>query len=140
MHHHSPQLPDKPSLRNQRKKFSWKERGASFRYAYDGLAALFRTEHNAWVHAGLTITALLLSIVLTISKMEWLLLIIAITLVWVTEIINTAIEKTMDFISKEKHPQIKLVKDLAAAAVLLSAVAALLTGTIIFLPKLMTYV
>src|SRR5829696_8692048 len=140
MHHHSPQLPDKPSLRNQRKKFSWKERGASFRYAYDGLVALFRTEHNAWIHGGLTIAAVLLSIVLRISRTEWLLLILAMTFVWITEILNTAIEKSMDFISTEKHPQIKLVKDLAAAAVLLSAIAALLVGTIIFVPKLLSYV
>ncbi|HEY0039290.1 MAG TPA: diacylglycerol kinase family protein, partial [Flavisolibacter sp.] len=102
--------------------------------------ALFRTEHNAWIHGGLTALALLLSIVLHISKTEWMLLIIIISFVWMAEIINTAIEKTMDFISLEKHPQIKLVKDLAAAAVLVSAVAALLIGTIIFLPKLITHV
>ena len=62
------------------------------------------------------------------------------TLVWMAEIINTAIEKSMDFISKEKHPQIALVKDLAAAAVLISAVAAFAIGIIIFLPKLINYV
>jgi diacylglycerol kinase len=120
--------------------FSWKARGASFRYASHGLVALFRTEHNAWIHSGLTIAALLLSVCLHITKTEWMILILTISFVFVTEIINTAIEKTMDFISTEKHPQIKLVKDLAAAAVLLSAVAALSIGTIIFLPKLITYV
>ena len=120
--------------------FTWKARGASFSYAFNGFIALFRTEHNAWIHGGLTALALLLSIVLHISKTEWMLLIIIISFVWMAEIINTAIEKTMDFISLEKHPQIKLVKDLAAAAVLVSAVAALLIGTIIFLPKLITHV
>ena len=121
-------------------KFSWKARGASFRYAYHGLVAFFRTEHNAWIHGGLTIAALLLSICLHISKTEWIIIVLTITSVWITEIMNTAIEKTMDFISTEKHPQIKLVKDLAAAAVLVSAVAALVIGTIIFLPKLLLYV
>jgi len=121
-------------------RFSWKERGDSFRYAYHGLVALFRTEHNAWIHGVFTAAALLLSIYLQINKLEWTMIILAMALVWITEIINTAIEKTMDFISTEKHPQIKLVKDLAAAAVLLSAVAALSIGTIIFLPKLLHHV
>ncbi|HEX8315331.1 MAG TPA: diacylglycerol kinase family protein [Flavisolibacter sp.] len=122
------------------KRFSWKERGASFRYAYHGIDTLFRTEHNAWIHSGFTIAALLLSLLLKINKTEGLVLILAISFVWTMEIINTAIEKMADFISTEKHPQIKLVKDLAAAAVLVSAVAALLIGTIIFLPKLLLYV
>jgi diacylglycerol kinase (ATP) len=122
------------------KSFNWRERGASFRYAWQGVVALFRTEHNAWVHGGLTIAALLLSFYLRISTIEWLVVILSILIVWVTEIINTAIEKAMDFISPEIHPQIKLVKDLAAAAVLVSAVATLLIGTIIFLPKLIHHV
>ena len=123
-----------------RPKFSWKQRAASFGFAWQGIKALFRTEHNAWIHAGLTIAAILLSVALKISTTELIVLILAMALVWITEIINTAIEKTMDFISLEKHPQIKLVKDLAAAAVFISAVAALAIGTIIFLPKLLHYV
>lgn len=126
-----------PSVKN---RFSWKERSASFRYAYHGLVALFRTEHNAWIHGGITIAALLLSLFLQVSKTEWIVLILTITMVWTIEIINTAIEKAMDFITTEKHPQIKLVKDLAAAAVLVSAVAAFIIGIIIFLPKLFSHV
>lgn len=122
------------------KPFSWKGRSASFTYAFNGIVAFFRTEHNARIHGGLTVLALLLSIILKISKTEFILLVLAMTLVWITEIINTAIEKTMDFISTEKHPQIGLIKDLAAAAVLISAVAALLIGTLIFLPKLLNHV
>lgn len=117
--------------------FSWKERASSFGFAINGIIALFRTEHNAWIHGGLTIAALFLSFLLKISKTEFIVLLLAITLVWMAEIINTAIEKSMDFISTEKHPQIGLVKDLSAAAVLISAVAAFVIGTIIFLPKLL---
>lgn len=122
------------------KPFSWKARLHSFRYAFQGLAALFRTEHNAWIHGFCTVAAMVLSAILNVSKTEAILLLLAMTLVWTMEIINTAIEKTMDFISTEKHPQIKLVKDLAAAAVLVSAVAAFVTGTFIFLPKFLQYV
>ena len=127
-------------LDNSGKRFSWRKRIHSIRYAINGLAAFFKTEHNAWIHAGLTLAALALSAFLSISKTEFILLLLAMTSVWTLEIINTAIEKTIDFVSSEKHPQIKLVKDLAAAAVLVSAVAAFVIGTLIFLPKLLIYV
>ncbi len=120
----------------EQRKFSWKERGNSFGYAWDGIKAVLRTEHNTWIHLALTLMAIVLGIVLKISAGEFTALIIVMTMVWTAEIFNTAIEKTMDFISKEKHPQIKLVKDLAAAAVLLTALAALAVGAIIFIPKL----
>ena len=120
----------------ERKKFSWKERGNSFTYAWDGIKAVFRTEHNTWIHLALTVVALLLGFILKISRGEFLVLLIVMTMVWTAEIFNTALEKTMDFISKEKHPQIKLVKDLAAGAVLLTPLSALVVGAIIFIPKL----
>ena len=126
--------------RKPTKQFSWQERATSFRYAWQGILALFQTEHNARIHAVLTLVVFILAALLHISKTEFILLLLSMALVWTMEIINTAIEKTMDFISTEKHPQIKLVKDLAAAAVLVSAVAAFVTGTIIFLPKLILYV
>lgn len=120
-------------------RFSWKARGLSFRYAFEGIKALFRTEHNARIHGVASIAVGIMCLLLPISSTELILLVLSMTLVWLTEIINTAIEKTMDFISLEKHPQIKLVKDLAAAAVLIAAVAAFIIGTIIFLPKLIHY-
>lgn len=116
--------------------FSWKKRMNSFTYAWDGLRALFGTEHNAWIHAGLTVLVLALSVVFNISGMEWCLVIIVTSAVWITEIINTAIEKMMDHITPERHPLVKLVKDLSAAAVLIAAAAAVITGCIIFIPKI----
>lgn len=122
------------------KKFSWRERGNSFGFAFAGLKALFRTEHNAWIHAGLTVVVILLSVLLGVSHAETAVLILAMGFVWAAEIFNTAIEKLADHLTTERHPQIKLVKDLAAAAVLVSALAALLVGLLIFLPKLLLYV
>jgi diacylglycerol kinase len=119
-----------------RKNFSWKERGNSFGYAWQGINALFRTEHNAWIHAAVTVAVVVAAISLKVSRVEAALLLMAIAFVFVTEILNTAIEKAMDFISIEKHPQIGLVKDLAAAAVLIAAIAAVVIGGIIFFPKL----
>lgn len=124
----------------ERKRFSWKERGSSFGYAWQGIKALFRTEHNARIHAGITVAVVIASILFKVSRGEAALLVLTIAFVFVTEISNTALEKAMDFISIEKHPQIKLVKDLAAAAVLIAAGAAIVIGALIFLPKLLVYV
>jgi len=121
---------------NYESRFSWSARLKSFTYAGQGLQALFRTEHNAWIHFVLTVAALVAAFVLNISRGEWLALIIAFGLVWMAELFNTCIEKTMDFLSEEKHPQIKVIKDMAAAAVLIAALVAFFVGLIIFLPRL----
>ena len=119
-----------------KKHFSVKERLTSFTYAWAGIKQAFATEHNTWIHLSLTIMAVIGAVILKINKMEWMALIIVIAMVWMAELFNTAMEKAMDFISIEKHPQIKLVKDMAAAAVLVAAVAAIIIGLLIFIPKL----
>lgn len=116
--------------------FSVRARAKSFTHAWAGFKALLATEHNAYIHLGLTLAALALGCVLPLSAVESMLLLFAIALVWMAELFNTAIEKTADFISTERHPQIKLVKDLSAAAVLVAAVIALVVGCLIFIPKL----
>ncbi len=117
------------------KKFSLRQRANSFVYAFNGLKAVFATEHNMWIHFAFTLVAIVLGFVKQISETEWLVLVMIIALVWMTELLNTAIEKAMDFISTETHPQIKLVKDIAAAAVLVTALAAVIIGGLIFIPK-----
>jgi len=122
------------------KPFSWKSRFKSSLYAWSGLKALMRTEHNAWIHLGATIAVVLLSIEFSISSTEAIALIIVAALVWMGELFNTAIEKSIDFVSTGIHPQIKTIKDLSAAAVLIAAIAAVLVGLIIFIPKILIYV
>ena len=119
-----------------RKPFSFKERYNSFGYAWQGIKALFRTEHNAWIHTAIAVAVSIAAIILKVSRTEAIVLISTIAFVFVTEILNTAIEKLADFVSLQKHPQIGLVKDLAAAAVLIAAISAVIIGTIIFYPKL----
>lgn len=124
-------------MQKEKQTFSWKARAKSFTYAWDGFRALMRTEHNAYIHLGLSVAVIVLGFFMNISRAEFLSLVIVIAMVLVAEIFNTAIEKSMDFISTEKNPQIKLVKDLAAAAVLLSAIAAVIVGCIIFIPRML---
>ena len=117
------------------KKFSFRDRLKSFVYAWAGIKAVLRTEHNTWIHLGLTILSIVLGFVMLISRVEFLALIAVIAMVWVTELFNTCIEKIMDLVSIEKHPRVKIIKDMAAAAVLVAAIAAIVTGAIIFIPK-----
>lgn len=117
-------------------KFSWRARGQSFRYAYNGLARFFLEEHNALLHLLATAGVGLLILYFRVRGGELIALLLVTSLVWVTELLNTALEKTMDLLHPARHPQVKYIKDLAAAAVLISAVAALVTGALIFIPKI----
>jgi diacylglycerol kinase len=116
--------------------FSWHSRFKSFVYAWDGMKQFLKTEHNARIHLVITAIVIVASLFLKVSAYDAMALIIVMALVWITELLNTALEKAMDFISNEKHPQIKWVKDLAAAAVLIAAIAAVLVGCFVFIPKL----
>ena len=118
------------------KKFSIIDRIKSFRYAFSGLRVLFKEEHNARVHLVVTFVVIMLGAFFGLSLTEWVVIILTIGFVFVTEILNTAIEHIADFISPQQDVRIKRIKDLGAAAVLLSAITAVVVGVIIFLPKL----
>ncbi len=107
---------------------------SSFGYAIRGIGSLIRQEPNAMIHAVATAAAIALGFVRHISRVEWITLIVVITLVWMAEALNTCVEMLCDLWCKgEYHPQVKRIKDIAAAAVLLSAICAAVTGAIIFL-------
>lgn len=118
--------------------FSWKARLKSFVYAWEGIVSFFRREHNAQIHLAVTFLVFVLSVTLGVNKWEAIAVVFSIAFVWIAEMFNTAIEKTMDFVSVEKHPQIKLIKDISAGAVLIAAIAAVIVGCFIFIPKLMS--
>lgn len=113
-----------------------KGRLKSIRYALDGVVAFFRSEPNAVIHLVATVLVIILSVVVKLQQAELLTIVIVTGLVWMAELFNTAIEKIMDFISPDKHPAIRFIKDISAAGVLISALVALVAGGIIFLPKL----
>ena len=108
----------------------------SFGPAFQGLFYMLKNEKNTWVHLLATIFAFALAIVLKISVTEWLFIISAIFLVWIAEFINTAIENTLDFITKEHHLEIKIIKDISAGFVLMAAFYSVVCASIIFLPYL----
>lgn len=109
----------------------------SFRYAAAGIGSFFQREHNAWLHFMATVAVITLASLAHISRSELLALVFAIGLVWIAEIFNTCIERVMDFVSSQHHPQVRFIKDLAAGGVLVAASIALVVGAIVFIPKIM---
>jgi diacylglycerol kinase (ATP) len=116
-------------------KFSVQNRLKAVGFAFEGVIYFFKKEHNAWIHAASAIMVLAAAYMAHVSAMELIAILLAIGLVWVAEIINTSIEEIMDHLSPQIHPSVKVIKDLAAAAVLIAAFFALLIGFIIFIPK-----
>lgn len=121
----------------KQQKFSVKKRIHSFKYAFNGLRILFKYEHNARIHLFATICVLAAGILLKISTFEWFAVIFAIGIVIAFEAINSAIESLADFVSPQQHHLIQKIKDLAAAAVLVSAISAAIVGFLIFIPRIM---
>ncbi|MEM8534417.1 MAG: diacylglycerol kinase family protein [Chloroflexota bacterium] len=113
---------------------------ASFRYAFMGIGYLIWTQRNAKIHCVIGVIAVVLGIVLPISRVEWAVLIVTIALVLAMEGVNTAVEAVVDLASPEYHALAKVAKDVAAGTVLLAAIASVIVGIIIFLPHLWTFV
>jgi undecaprenol kinase len=112
----------------------------SFIYAWGGIKTSFKSEANFKIHMVAAIVAIALGILLNLSNTEWCAIIFCIAFVLSMEMMNTAIEKLCDVVHKDTHPVIKMVKDIAAGAVLVAAVSSLIIGAIIFLPKIIIYI
>lgn len=118
-------------------RFSLESRVRSFGYAFAGVALLVRSQHNAWIHAVVTVLVVGVGVLLPLSRIEWSLLILAIASVWAAEGINTALEKMGDAISADEHPLVGQAKDAGAGAVLLAAIGAAVVGLLVLGPHLM---
>ena len=112
----------------------------SFKCAFEGVKVLLKEEQNARIHLLIMLAVIIAGIIFSISYLEWIALILSIGFVFALEIVNTAIENLADFVSPDKHQKIKKIKDLSAAAVLTGALAALIIGGIIFLPKILAFI
>jgi undecaprenol kinase/diacylglycerol kinase (ATP) len=108
----------------------------SFEYALAGIKSCLQSEPNFKIHSILAIVAIIFSILFKISAIEYIAVFFCIAFVIIVEMLNTAIESICDIVHKEAHPGIKKVKDIAAGAVLVAASFSLITGIIIFLPKI----
>lgn len=116
----------------------WKNIGVTekFNVAFEGIFETIRTERHMKFHCFCTIIVFILSLFLDIGKYEALAIIISISLIWLAELFNTAIESCVDMVTEKYHPLAKRAKDIAAGAVLITAINALFVGYIVFEKKI----
>lgn len=107
----------------------------SFGFAGEGILHVFKTERNFKVHVFAAVIVIGVGMMTRLSMLEWMIIIILIGGMLALEMINSAIERTIDTITTEHHPLAKQAKDLAAGAVLIFAIASAIIGLLIFIPK-----
>ena len=109
----------------------------SIGFAFKGAFKLITTEHSVMVQSTIAVLLIIAGFVFEISRVEWMMQLLAFGLVLGIESLNTAVEKLADFIHPEFHNKIGFIKDIAAGAVLFSAMAAIAIGLLIYVPKFM---
>ena len=113
---------------------------ASFKYAFRGLKEVISSERNAKIHIFFAVVAVVASILLRVGLLEFLFVFSSIVLVFFAEIMNTAVEKTLDLISQENNHLVQLTKDMLAAAVLVTAIGSLVVAGVVFIPRIINLV
>jgi diacylglycerol kinase (ATP) len=117
-------------------RFSLASRVRSFTYAGRGVLFVLHTQHNAWLHLVATCAVVAAALALQVGASDWRWLLFAIGIVWGAELFNTAIEQVCDLVSPGPDDRVKAAKDVAAGAVLISAIAAAGIGFLTFWPYL----
>jgi diacylglycerol kinase len=111
----------------------------SFQYAFSGIWYTFRTQRNAQIHVSIAVFIVVLGLLLKLNLTEWAILTLTTGFVFSMELLNTATESAMDYVATEFHPQIKVVKDVAAGGVLVAAITAVIVGALILGPRLIAW-
>ncbi len=109
----------------------------SFRFAFAGLWYVLRTQRNMHIHLSITAVVVALGLWLKLPPAHWAVLVLVIGLVLISEMINTMIEKLVDLVSPEYHPLAKVVKDVMAGTVLLTAFISIIVGVLVLGPPLL---
>ena len=112
----------------------------SFKYAFTGIYSSVKKERNIKIHISIMLLVIIMGVLLKINYHEWLTCLVLFALVLSSELINTAIEITLNLITTEINPQVKLAKDISAGAVLINAIFSAIIGLIIFIPKIITLI
>ena len=107
----------------------------AFRYAWQGISFMLRTQPNAWFQIGIAVVVTAVGLAMGLTAGEWCAVVLAIAGVWVSEALNTAIEAVVDLASPERHLLAGQAKDVAAGAVVVAITAAGMVGLIVFGPR-----
>lgn len=115
-----------------------KKKTVGVRFAWNGVREVFKSERNFRIHLTVAIFVLTAAFVFQLSAVEWMILITIISVILSLEMINSAIEKLLDYIHPDHHPLIGAIKDITAGAVLVSSIGSVFIGFILFLPKILS--
>lgn len=107
----------------------------AFKAAINGISIFFLKERNGQIQLLIAILVIIGSIILNISTTEWMFILICISMVIFTEMLNASVEKACDLINESYHPAIKIIKDISAGAVLWASIISIIIGCLIFIPK-----
>lgn len=118
--------------RENRPSLSWFEK---FAVAFRGIYLAVRYERSCWVHLSVTLAILAAGAFFQITIVEWSLLTLSATLVWTSELLNTAIERLCERLHPEQDPKLAALLDISAGGVLIAAIGASIIGIILFVPR-----
>lgn len=113
-----------------------RKKSIGFSYAWNGLLEIAKSERNFRIHLIATVLVILIGVIVKLSLIEWMIVFLVIGMVLVAETTNTAIEKFIDYLKPDIHPAAKVIKDIAAGAVLIAVIMAFIIGCMVFIPKL----
>ncbi len=108
----------------------------TFRYAFEGIVHVLKTQPNARVHVAISLAVIGLGLWLELAPIQWAIVIATMAIVFVAEFVNTAIEAAVDLVTEDRHPLAKVAKDAAAGGVLVAAILAVIVGLLILGPPL----
>ena len=111
----------------------------SFRYAFSGIWYTLKTQRNAQIHLSIGVVIFILGLLLGLTLTEWAIIALTIGFVLAAEMVNTVAEVAMDYLTTEFNLHVKIIKDVAAGAVLTAAITALVVGLLILGPRLLAW-
>lgn len=120
----------------EHKRMSLKRFFNSVKYSIEGLVHAYKNEQSLWLHGICTTFSIIMGLALGISFYEWSVILVALVVVLAVELLNTAIEATVDLVTSEIHPLAKVAKDCGSAAAFVSSIVAGIICAVIFLPKI----
>ena len=125
-------------LMTEKNTLTFSGRIRSIKFALRGIRTMVASQQNAWIHAAATVVVVAGGLVVGLSRSEWSWVVLAIVSVWTAEALNTAFEFLTDVASPNFHPIAEKAKDVAAGAVLLSAIGAVIIGVVVLWPKVVS--
>lgn len=119
---------------NNNSSLTFTGRVRSIRHAVDGIRVMIASQHNAWIHAAATVIVVAVGLSFGLTRAEWCWITLAVISVWTAEALNTAFEFLTDVASPEFHPLAAKAKDVAAGAVLITALGSAVIGLLVLGP------